>query len=221
MCNTLRMYEFANNHMTSCLKQDPEHKKCKEMFRLLKKIGNLRKAADAVTAAVTPKSGKDDIFNALQVKHELHRVAPLTLAQAWDDFSSADAQSTRLQAARAFGKCQVFLKTNEWHSVIKHCTEAAGEAFSTPSTNRPNSRDGLHPPSYLRHWCDAYVVTILQASASSTTAKRQSFDLIAPWAKRTFSWRSSRMLCAPTSALRTLKATTTRPMKATATRKSC
>jgi hypothetical protein len=146
------MYEFANNHMTSCLKQDPEHKKCKEMFRLLKKIGNLRKAADAATAAVTPRAGKDD---AIKVEHELLRVAPLTLAQAWDDFSTADAQSTRLQAARAFGKCQVFLKTSEWHSVIKHCAEAAGEAFSTPSTNRPNSRDGLHPPRYHRHWCDA------------------------------------------------------------------
>ena len=57
---TLGEYDFANNHMTSCLKQDPEHKKCKDMFRLLKKIGNLRKAADAATAAVTPRQGKDD-----------------------------------------------------------------------------------------------------------------------------------------------------------------
>jgi tetratricopeptide (TPR) repeat protein len=27
---------------------------------------------------------------------------------------------------RSFGKCQVYLKTNEWQSVIKHCNEAAG-----------------------------------------------------------------------------------------------
>ena len=57
---SLGEYEYANNHMTSCLKQDPEHKKCKEMFRLLKKISNLRKAADSATSAVTPRVGKDD-----------------------------------------------------------------------------------------------------------------------------------------------------------------
>jgi hypothetical protein len=61
------MYEFANNHMTSCLKQDPEHKKCKEMFRLLKKLGNLRKGADAATAAVTPRAGKDDALKVCDV----------------------------------------------------------------------------------------------------------------------------------------------------------
>ena len=89
------------------LKMDPEHKKCKEMFRLLKKIGNLRKAADAATASCTAAIGKDAAL------------------QAWDDLTSADASSVRLQAARAFGKCQVFLKTHEWHSVIKHCNEGA------------------------------------------------------------------------------------------------
>ncbi len=46
--------------MTSCLKQDPEHKKCKDMFRLLKKISNLRKAAESATSAVTPRVGKED-----------------------------------------------------------------------------------------------------------------------------------------------------------------
>jgi hypothetical protein len=45
--------------MTSCLKQDPEHKKCKDMFRLLKKIGNMKKAAEAATAAVSARDGKD------------------------------------------------------------------------------------------------------------------------------------------------------------------
>jgi hypothetical protein len=54
----------------------------------------------------------------------------VTIFQAWDDFSAADASSIRLQAARAFGKCQVVLKTNEWHAVIKHCTEAAGTFIS-------------------------------------------------------------------------------------------
>ncbi len=57
---TMGEYDFANNHMTSCLKQDPEHKKCKEMFRLLKKIGNLKKAAESATAAVSPRAGKDE-----------------------------------------------------------------------------------------------------------------------------------------------------------------
>ena len=63
---SLGEYEYANNHMTSCLKQDPEHKKCKDMFRLLKKISNLRKAADSATSAVTIRVGKDD---ALKVGH--------------------------------------------------------------------------------------------------------------------------------------------------------
>ena len=49
---SLGEYEYANNHMTSCLKQDPEHKKCMDMARLLKKISNLRKAADYATSAV-------------------------------------------------------------------------------------------------------------------------------------------------------------------------
>jgi hypothetical protein len=55
-------------------------------------------------------------------------VAAVTRVQAWDDLASADGQSTRLQAARAFGRCQVYVKGNEWHSVIKHCNEAAGRA---------------------------------------------------------------------------------------------
>jgi hypothetical protein len=55
--------------------------------------------------------------------------------QAWDDFAAADASSARLQAARAFGKCQVLLKTNEWHAVIKHCNEAAGDCVSVHVTS--------------------------------------------------------------------------------------
>jgi len=105
---SLGEYDLANKHMQQGLKMDPEHKKCKEMFRLLKKITNLRKAADAATASSTAAIGKDGAL------------------QAWDDLTSADPSSVRLQAARAFGKCQVYLKTQEWHSIIKHCNEASG-----------------------------------------------------------------------------------------------